>query len=154
MGKLKYWPFMDEIKGQLSKVSKMDFRAIVEAFGTHAAMEARLKLFNAQLVASAKRADEPQNSFVDPSLMSRERIRECFQVVGKLIQEESERRSAEEEELSRRITPEDVRLLEGFGLTLTHLILSGRPLTPREQALFLRLVHRTGIHSASGVWEK
>ena len=72
MGKLKYWPFMDEIKGQLSKVSGPDFRAIVKAFGTHAAMTAKLEQFDAQLVASAKRAGEPKDCFVDPCLLSRE----------------------------------------------------------------------------------
>src|SRR5208337_4158639 len=50
---------------------------------------------------------------------------------------------------------EDVRLFDGFGLTLTHLILSGRPLTPREQALILRLIYRQSRQVfASRVWKK
>jgi hypothetical protein len=137
-----------------------ELRATVKIFETHARRRAKLEQFDAQLFASIKTPGTPQHFFVSPTeLRTTKNERECYQAIEKLVQEVSERRFDEErakvEELSRRITPEDVRLLDGFALTLTHLILSGRPTTPREQALILRLIRRTGnALTASRFWEK
>jgi hypothetical protein len=171
MARRVLWPNMELIKARLSQVSQADFHVILTAMTQHGKMRNKLGMVNQQWLAAASRekgVDAWSNEcreagthplLFDMMLVPKYRTSEFYSEIEKLVQEENDRRGAEEqacvEEQSRRITDEDLEILHDEELTLIEVILNGTIQSPRERLDVLRLVYLSNRSALSTIiWRK
>jgi hypothetical protein len=134
----------DRLRTELSEMADDRFRDLIRTFESGDRREVRLQRLEDNLLQSARKRGNPRLPCYEIPSRSGPKLRELFLNVEKLVQEEKDRRSAEEqakrEELSRQFTLKEVKDLSERERTLIDVILNGQISNSQERLDVLRLI--------------
>jgi len=152
-------PDADQVNALLRETDSKELGPILQVFSTRVSRKQKLIIFEQMLNNSADRRGVGRLSSSSYGLSDAKR-KVYFNAIERLIQEAQDRRTAEgdaeREELSRQITPEELKKLSNPEVTLIDKILNGKFSDKRERLIVLRLIRCSTGYSdlTSSVWQK